>query len=349
MFKLSLCMIVRDEEDVIERILKCAIKFCDEIIIVDTGSNDNTKTICKKYTENIYDLPWKNDFSYARNFSFSKASMDYIIWLDADDYITESNIEKIIELKNSNEDADFFMLKYCMAFDENNKPTFEFFRERIIKNNKNFKWEGFVHEAISPSGKIIYKDIEIEHRKEKQNKPKRNLNLYRNALRKKCRFSPREQYYYSRELYYNSYYKKAILELKKYLNMSDRYTPNIIGAYNMLSECYFKINSPKKALDTMFESLKKFTPTPENCCMLARIFEQLNQINQTIFWYNIALISPNQTDGFIQKDYQNFIPYLELCRIYFNHDFNKSKEYFLKAKEIKPQNPSVIFNEQFFK
>ena len=89
--------------------------------------------------------------------------------------------------------------------------------------------------------------------------------------------------------------------------------------------------------------------TTKKALLLARIFEQLNQINQTIFWYNIALITPNPTDGFIQKDYQDFIPYLELCRIYFNHDFNKSKEYFLKAKEIKPQNPSVIFNEQFFK
>ena len=48
MFTLSLCMIVRDEEEIIDRILKCASKFCDEIIIVDTGSVDNTKNICQK-------------------------------------------------------------------------------------------------------------------------------------------------------------------------------------------------------------------------------------------------------------------------------------------------------------
>ena len=74
------------------------------------------------YTKNIFDLPWKNDFSYARNFSFSKATMDYIIWLDADDFITDENIKKILELKSSNENSDFFMLKYSMGFDENNKP-----------------------------------------------------------------------------------------------------------------------------------------------------------------------------------------------------------------------------------
>lgn len=189
MFTLSLCMIVKDEEQTIERILNCAKQFCDEIIIIDTGSKDNTKSICKKFTNFVYDFDWQDDFAKARNYSFSFATKDYIIWLDADDYITEENIAKILTLKNSNEYADFFMLKYVMGF-ENTYPTFEFYRERIIKNTKNIKWEGFIHEAISPYGKIIYKDIQIEHRKEKENPPKRNLKIFRNAIKKKQNFLP---------------------------------------------------------------------------------------------------------------------------------------------------------------
>ena len=87
MKEISLCMIVRDEEKVIARCLDSVKDIVDEIIVVDTGSIDNTKEIVAKYTKKIYDFEWVNDFSKARNFSFSKATKDYIMWLDADDVI----------------------------------------------------------------------------------------------------------------------------------------------------------------------------------------------------------------------------------------------------------------------
>ena len=74
---ISLCMIVKNEEKVLARCLESAKGFADEIIIVDTGSQDRTKEIARAYTEKIYDFSWKDDFSAARNESFSKASMDY--------------------------------------------------------------------------------------------------------------------------------------------------------------------------------------------------------------------------------------------------------------------------------
>ena len=70
---ISLCMIVRDEEETIARCLETVEKIVDEIIVVDTGSVDRTKEIVEKYTSNIYDFQWIDDFAAARNFSFSKA------------------------------------------------------------------------------------------------------------------------------------------------------------------------------------------------------------------------------------------------------------------------------------
>ena len=86
MISLSLCMIVKDEEEVIRRCLDSVINIVDEIIIVDTGSTDKTKEIAKEYTRKVYDFKWIDDFSEARNFSFSKASKEYILWMDADEY-----------------------------------------------------------------------------------------------------------------------------------------------------------------------------------------------------------------------------------------------------------------------
>ena len=95
---ISLCMIVKNEEEVLDNCLSSISDVVDEIIIVDTGSNDNTKIIANKYTNNIYDFKWCDDFSKARNYSFSKATKDYILWLDADDYLTLENKEKLANL-----------------------------------------------------------------------------------------------------------------------------------------------------------------------------------------------------------------------------------------------------------
>ena len=91
--KLSVCMIVKNEQEILERCLNCVKKFADEIIIVDTGSSDKTVSIAKQFTDKVYHFDWCDDFAKARNFSFEKASLDYICWLDADDFIDEENIK----------------------------------------------------------------------------------------------------------------------------------------------------------------------------------------------------------------------------------------------------------------
>ena len=96
---ISLCMIVKDEEKVLDTCLNSIHDLVDEIIIVDTGSTDKTKEIAQKYTDKIYDFKWVDDFAKARNYSFSKATKDYIMWLDADDYLPEEEKPKFKKLK----------------------------------------------------------------------------------------------------------------------------------------------------------------------------------------------------------------------------------------------------------
>ena len=132
--KISVCMIVLNEEMVVERILNCVKRFADEIIVVDTGCIDKTIDIASRYTNKIYKFDWVYDFSKARNFAFSKAECDYLMWIDADDYISESNINKIIELKKATVLCDTYMFKYSCFNGENKTPFFTFYRERLIKN-----------------------------------------------------------------------------------------------------------------------------------------------------------------------------------------------------------------------
>ena len=85
MITVSLCMIVKNEEQILQRCLDSLAGLMDEIIIVDTGSTDATKEIAAKYTDKVYDFVWIDDFSAARNFAFSKAGMEYIYSADADE------------------------------------------------------------------------------------------------------------------------------------------------------------------------------------------------------------------------------------------------------------------------
>lgn len=350
MITLGLCMIVKNEEDIIERCLSSCYTLFDEIIIVDTGSTDKTKEKCKKFTDKIYDFKWVNDFSLARNYGIMKCTCDYFMWLDADDVITKQNLIKLKKLKKEITNEDFIMLKYDITFDEFNNPTFIYFRERIIKNNKKNLFKDPVHEAITPSGKILYKNISIEHRKNKTNKPGRNLKIYESFNKKD--FTPRQIFYYARELFFNNKINKAIIQFKKFLKTKDGFIENKIDACNLLNKCYQIKGEYLKAKQTLFNSFNYDLPRAEILCELGYIYKLFNDYNKAIYYFKLALnckIEKNNL-GFVQTDYYSFIPAIELCVCYYNvRDYKLAQHYNDLAKKYKPNNASVLYNEKFFK
>lgn len=346
---LSVCMIVKNEEKVLSRCLDCVKFFADELVIVDTGSSDKTREIARKYTEKVYDFEWCDDFSLARNFAFSKASCDYIMWLDADDVVGVESINKIISLK-SKMTADVYMAMYHVGFDERGVPNFSYYRERIVRRGGNFKWVGFVHEVIELRGQIVYADFCIEHRKENRTHANRNLRIYRKKLKEGHVFSPRENYYYGRELYYNGYYKKAEKVLLSYLKTAN-YSPDIQGACCIVSECRKTKKEYEKGVEILYFALKNTNPTSEICCRIGELYSLLGKLKQAEFWYKSALcVEQDKLDGgFYQSEYAGLVPSIELSVILYRMGkINEAREFHLLAKLINPQNPIVIHNEKFF-
>lgn len=340
--KLSVCMIVKNESQTLDRILNCAKKFADEIIVVDTGSIDDTKTIAKKYTDLVFDYQFNNDFASARNYSILKATGDYILWLDADDFIDDSNIKKIQNLLKTDLYADFYMFYYKNFNKELNSFDLIFYRERMFKNDHTNFFLGRCHEAVNLKGKVEYLDIVIEHRKVKPNQKNRNLNIYRKMQKDNIKFTPRDIYYHARELYYNGYFYSAKRRFRAYLK-----TNKTEGeGYILLSDCYLKNKQYKKALKKLFQGLNFVAPYPEYACKIGEIFFEMGDLNTSLVYYKFATnLTCNQT--FTRPDYGNFIPYLMLCVIYYKkQNYLLAKSYHALAKKIHPNHPSILYNDR---
>lgn len=354
MISISLCMIVKNEEDVLSRCLESIKDVVDEIIIVDTGSSDNTKRIAKNFTDKIYHFNWCDDFAKARNYSFSKATKDYILWLDADDVILPKDVKLLKSLKNDiDKNTDIVMMKYNMGTnDDDNPPSLSYYRERLIKNFKNYKWIGRIHEVITPTGNVIYSDIAITHKKIHISDPLRNLRIFEKMIEENEKLDTRQKFYYAREIYYSGNFTKAIEKFNDFLNEDDKWIENTISALLDLSICYNKINDKQNEISTLFKSFEYDIPRSQTCCYIGNYFLRNNNISQAIYWYKLATtLTPNlESGGFYETDYFNFIPYIQLCVCYYKlGDIKNSIKYNDMAGKFKPNDNSYLTNKEFFK
>lgn len=352
MITISLCMIVKNEEEVLARCLESVKDAVEEMIIVDTGSSDRTKEIAAGFTDKVFDYTWIDDFASARNFSFSKAAMEYCMWLDADDVLTAEDRQKLLELKRELQpDTDVIMARYHTAFDDKGNPTFSYYRERILRRCPRALWKGKVHEAISPWGKIYYADFAISHKKLKPSDADRNLRIYERQIAQGEELSPRDLFYYGRELYYHRRWPEAAAVLERFLKEGQGWLENDIEACRFLAYSRYGMKQGEKALEAFLLSLKYDEPRAEICCDIGKHFLDLGQYRLAVFWYELALTRKrNDTSGaFVSDECYGYLPCIQLCVCYdrLGH-YLKAAEYNERAGRYKPDSAAVQTNRRYF-
>jgi|GEM_PF-1284823 len=187
------CLIVKDEAEMLAKTLPNLVNLVDEIILVDTGSSDNTIEIAKKIGAKVYGFKWIGDFSAARNESIKYAQGEWILWVDADEYIQEQDYKKLKqELTNSKEIG--YQLKVTECREGELKPISFNLRPKLFKNNMGIHFERPINEQpYTKDGKALISyskplDIPIFHwgchlSKDKMEKKKyRNLELLKKAV-----------------------------------------------------------------------------------------------------------------------------------------------------------------------
>lgn len=349
---ISLCMIVRDEEDVLGRCLESAADLVDEIIIVDTGSKDRTKEIAGRFTDAVYDFTWIDDFAAARNYAFSYASCDYCMWLDADDVIFPQDREKFLALKETlDAGMDVVMMPYYTGFDSQGRVTFSYYRERIIRNRAGMVWKGRVHEVIETRGNVRYADCGITHQKTRPSDPDRNLRIFEKMLEQGSVLDPRQQFYYGRELYYHKRYQDALETLGGFLEDGRGWLENNIEACRQCAYCWYALGREDKALQALLSSFAYDTPRAETCCDIGQHFLDRELWEQAAYWYHRALECKRRDDrgGFVLPDAYGYLPCIQLCVCYSRLGRQEEAQAFNeRAAGFQPDSAAVAYNRAYF-
>lgn len=351
---ISLCMIVKNEEAILDRCLSSINEIVDEIIIVDTGSTDNTKNIAYKYTDKVFDFEWVQDFSKARNYSFSKATKDYILWLDADDVILKEDYIKLEQLKrNMDGSVDIYMLNYNYSQDELGNCTVMQKRERILKREKNYQWISPIHEVIVPTGNIVEADITVTHKKEEIKDLERNLKIFKKMIEDGKQLDDRQEYAYAKELYYLHYFEEAKERYEQFIEKYKDNYKNIVDYMNSaiveLCECYKILNeSEEKRLELLFLMLRNTKPIPECCCKIGDIFLDKKEYKTAIFWYEMAKSVGKYFEGENMK-YNDFVPNICIGVCYFwLNDMNRANKYNELAGKVNPNDDVYLKNKEIY-
>jgi glycosyltransferase involved in cell wall biosynthesis len=344
-------MIVKNEEAVLVKCLDSVKKAVDEIIIVDTGSTDKTKQIAARYTGKVYDFEWIDDFSAARNFSFGKAGMDYQLWLDADDFLPEEQTQRLIALKKTLGPAvDMVTMKYHTHFDAEGNPLLTSTRERLLRRKKAYLWQEPVHECIPLSGSLYHSDIAVWHAKPPSDiVSTRNLNIYEGLEASGKQLSPRQQYYFARELKDHGQYAKAAYYFSRFLDEGQGWIEDNIASCHSLGICLNQLGESRKARTALLRGFEYSGPRAEICCELGYSFMRSGEYESALDWFQTAARLEMPTSlGFVLRDCRGYIPYIESCVCACNlGDFERAKVFNALAKKFKPESTAVKHNELY--
>ncbi len=288
MITISLCMIVKNEEKVLKRCLSSIADIMDEIIIVDTGSTDRTKEIAKSFTDKVYDFAWTGSFSDARNFSFSKAAMEYIYCADADEVLDAENKNRLALLKQSLlPEIDIVQMLYCNQLSHNTIYNYDReYRPKLYKRLRTFNWEGAIHEAVRLEPVIYDSDVEILHMPLGEH-TSRDIHAFETMYKNGIPLDKRLHNIYAKELFISGSDEDFIRALPAFLatlSDTDRTQDEIMEACCVVSRaCRLQHDTEgffKYALKNVADS-----GCSEICYELGKHYESVKDYEEAIIWY----------------------------------------------------------------
>lgn len=344
---ISLCMIVKNEERNLARCLNSAKACVDEMIIVDTGSTDNTVKIAEQFGAKIFHYQWDEDFAAARNYSLDKATGDWILYLDADEELEPNCCQRLRSLATTSlYEAYFFQI---INLTDGNDPL-KHINVRMFRNKPEYRFEGKLHEQIISSitakgsqAPVVNSGICIMHYGYlaseflAKNKAVRNHRINQRLVDD----DPNNPFY----LYSlggscvnlndlegaMAHYRKAL----QHVNLRAMYAPSI---FISLISCLLKTGQLAEAVEYMEQCKANYPDYVDIHYIEGELYHQLGHISRAVPCFEKCLSLGEQLAGRYtsRTGVGSFLPNFKLAEIYNSEgDLKKALQYQIEGLKLK--------------
>lgn len=351
---LSLCMIVKNEEENLPRCLESVRGVVDEMIIVDTGSTDATVEIAESYRATVYSFPWNGSFSDARNYGLERATGDWILILDGDDELEAQSRKVLLDIIKHSDADGYFCETINYLGDAPGCDTIMSLTFRLLRNGKGYFYSEPVHEQIcsniyakNPDARLLNANIKVYHygylNKNVVGKNKRERNI--GLIKKQIEENPENAFInFNLANEYNAvgdnvraldYYEKAYRNFKLEEGFSSR-------LFIRMMDCYIGLGRMEDALKLANEALVYYPEFTDMELMKGIIYNSTGRYTLALSHFQKCIeMGEAPTIHSVVMGAGTFKPYFFMGEIYCElQDYPRAEECFARAlqhkKDYKP-------------
>ena len=301
--RLSLCMIVRNNAAIIEQCLLSIRPWVDEMIVIDTGSEDDTALLAERLNARVYHHPWNESFAEARNESLKYARGEWIFWMDSDDLISPGigrELRELVDGKHDPETLGYVVQVHCPAVNEQGFESATIVDHvKLFRNRPEIQFEFHIHEQILPSirrlgGRVEFTDLYVVHansdqsQQGKASKIKRDLNILQKDLAERPNH-PFVLFNLGMTYLDDEQFQQAIEYLQRCVTFSDNSESHLRKAYALLVSAQMQLGRYEQAWQTCRAGLELFSEDHELLFRAGSLHHHFQRYQEAIQAYRDVL------------------------------------------------------------
>lgn len=360
---IALCCILKNEVRNLPRLLASVAGCFDEIHLTDTGSTDGSIEWIKAFQGAnpdtfLHHFEWCDDFSKARQYSFSHPKTDYLMWLDLDDVLAEP--EAFVRWRNEvMKLADFWLATYHYASNAAGKPVCSFARERVVRRAHGFQWKYFVHEGLMPESVTKKETVmqyattwNVVHKRGPEDMladRSRNIRMFE---KHRATMDARMRYYYGKELFENGKPLEAFGELVNAITEEKLELHDRVMGIQYACMAAMQLNQFERAISLAHQGLALSPQRAEFHIVIADSWLKQNRAADAIPFYEAArkcgyASGPTQGPIFQHEDFYRHYPVNQLAKIFANGgDLDRAEKYVREAEALGPNDDTKLVRKE---
>jgi len=350
--KLSVVLIVKDEEELLSRCLGSVKDIWDELVVVDTGSTDRTVEIAKSCGARVGHFPWRSDFAAARNYAESLCFGEYVLWLDADVVVAEGQetIREIVEAGELDGIAPFLIF----SRDAEGRPATTYsWLEMLHKNDGKWKWHGAAHNWLNGTGRLERPDIVFEHMPRSGGKRENHEDIFE-ALRSNFKdgLPERQLFYLARQHFYHQHWYECIGLVSLMMQTETRLKWPIQRSRALLlaGDAWLALGEQEAARQTYLKAVAEHSGWAEPYFRLGRLAHLQKKYTEAIGWFLASTPYDPSSSYFADQGLYSWSRWDALAlSCYKAGRYAEALEYGKKALAGKPEDARLAENLGWYK